>query len=249
MENNIVTFKSIRRKAISELGLSAKLTSMAIFVLAVCLLFTVDMPDLQKHYLFGIAFLLILLVNLGAWLLGKYSKHFQMKAALRWYKWDMDRITLFNELKEEWRNKFEDELTTLVEELLLKEPDSRNKLKEEAIQMTKDFLEKIRNQKEVIEARLNDDEIELIRILQLKSAIDEQEERMTEWLLDFLSDLNREAENVDLSRQRLLSILRQQNIPALEDKLRYYDVLLASCKKSTHDLKVILNDHYDFRVE
>lgn len=248
MENNKVTPESIHRKTSSDLGLSAKYLSLLIFAVAICTIFTANLHDLQRNYLFGIALAVILLLNIGAWLLGKYSNYFQIKACIDWYKWDMNRIALFNEEKEAWRNRFEAELSVAVDELLVKEPDSRNELKESVIQAVKNFLNTTKLQKETIEARLNDDEIELVRILQLKSTIEEQEEEMTEWLLDFLSDLKRESGNIDLSRQRLLTLLRKENIPALEDKLRYYDALLASCEKSTHDLRVILRERYNFQL-
>lgn len=249
MEKNIVTLDSIRKKASSDLGLTAKFISLLVFAGAICLLFTLKLHDLQKSYLFGIALGVIVLLNVGAWLLGRYSKHFQIRAALDWYRWDMNRIKLFNELKEEWRNKFEADLSAAVEELLIKEPDARNELKEIAIQTLKDFLTRTKQQKDTIDARLNDDEVELVRVLQLKSTIEEQEERMTEWLLEFISDLKRESENEHLSKERLLSLLRKENIPALEEKLGYYEILLASCKKSTHDLSVILREHYNFHIE
>ena len=247
MEKNHVTIESIKRKASSDLTLRAIFFSLIVFGVALCLLFTLQLKDLHRVYLLGSAFTLVILINTLAWLLGRRSKHFQVQAALDWYHWDMNRIALFNEIKKQWKNNFESELSVALETLLAEAPSERERTKESAVRFVKDFLADTQRRKEILEMTLKNEDVELVKILEQKSTIEEEEEKMTDWLLDFINVLQQESNNEQLTKERLLATLKKKHIPNLEQKLGYYDALIASCEKSTQDLRMILKNHYKFK--
>jgi len=244
MAHKKVTVETVKEKAAGDLGLTAKMISLLLLIVAIVTIISAEMTDAGRTYTVAIAFSAMLILNISAWFAGRYLKYFEKKACLSWYSWDESRLQFFEEEKTRIHDGFVLLSQIALQELFSQEPENREKIKSEVIEMVKKQLANFEQEKENLSRIMKEDEIDLVPMLQMKSSWDELSEKITEWLLDFLITLEEEEKNGSLVRERLSAVIREQHIPLLEERLAYYDPLIASCKKAMLDLAVILKERH-----
>ena len=248
MENNIVSVKAIRKHAFLQTFPVTLFSSGLILIGSMFLIGYTKTTTEIKLYL-TLAMIAVILITVAiAWLAGRHSKYLHRKAALSWYYHDMNRIEIFSEEKRRLNERFNHEIELTVEELMEKEPKEREKVKEEAIVLVKRLQAETEESQKRLESRIKSGDVEMVSLLQLKAKNEEFVEELTEWLLNFLILLKKEAQDESLIKERLRENLRSSNLPNLEKRLAYYDNLLVSCEKSTSELKRILREEYNYIV-
>lgn len=182
-------------------------------------------------------------------IIGRYTKIFRKKVLIDWYLHDLNRIKLFEETKKRLSETYEKALKLLVQDFL-KNRNSTDRTQE--IKIMGSFLKKIKmeleNRRDLISEKLKNDDLELIKLLELKGKIDQIEERLENMVLDHIIEIQKEEDDPEIFGKRIEPIIRLETESWVTDHITFYDKHINSCKKSVSELRTILEQDYQYKT-
>lgn len=237
-----VNEQSIRKSIKSSVSFYETLLA-GVIIVGLVVIITFVSPENREWYAAWLMFPLFV-VGVLTHFLGRYTNLLRKKVCIDWYEWDKGRIAFFKHRQVDILNKYQEYLNNAVSIAIQKNPENVAALKKVTLEMLHNLKNDFATQRAAILMQLNESDLELVQLLQLKARVDDAEERIEAKVIDFFADSYREEQNPELLRVRLEKALNKEMQWWLNEKLDWYENLIISCQESTQALAVILKNDY-----